>query len=116
MKFIIIFCFLFLIVSGFNANTRFIVTRQLYNGSVTYNGLFQACKLECPYCRPCTVSTLENYFWTQSIPASWYLKLDYNCVGYTTDKSYSMGGCVDSKFNIVTQCTCDMNIPICCYV
>ena len=93
----------------------FMVTYSLVNGSVTYDGLFKTCAKEFANSKPCTISALEHGFWNHNIPASWYLRLDYNCVGFTTDSSVSMGSCIVSRFNIVTDCSCDMNIPICCY-
>lgn len=94
---------------------KFVATRQIYNGSLGYDGLFEACAKEYPESVPCNRINLMNYFWDQNTRVSWILQLDYNCVGYSTNVTYSMGPCLYSgKNGYIMQCSCDMKIPVCC--
>ena len=93
----------------------FITTKNTYNGTITYDGLFKACLNEYRNSKPCTRIQLLDKFWKQNIAVSWILEIDINCVGYTTDSEESIGTCIVKQFGQLTECSCNMNIPICCY-
>lgn len=127
MKFFFTILLLFIVFQSYinvfvNASTMmknvktFGVTNKLYNGTVSYDGLFKACKELHAWYVPCTQSLLlEEKFWNYKISGSWILNSRVNCVGYTTDSDYTLGSCVDTNLgNQATVCTCEMNIPICC--
>ena len=99
-----------------NKYYKFVSTSTNYNGNTTYDGLFKACRKEFPQSSPCTIESLvKGYFWKFTLlPTSWILKLSNNCLGYTTNSSYTLGTCVDTSQLAVTDCSCEMMIPICC--
>lgn len=116
LKFFIISLMLFIIVNG----NKFVATTKLYNGAIGYNGLYWACSNEFPSSEPCdSYNLLHGNFWKYVIPASWYLSTKCNCLGYSSNGSYVAGHCMASlpgNFTYATTCTCEMYIPICCYI
>ena len=106
---------LFLLLAIFSiASSKFVSTKNIYNGTITYDGLLRACDTEFPKSKPCTSVSLLNGFWKSSLPPSWILTLYNNCLGYTTASSEVLGTCVVTSFLSITDCSCNMNIPICC--
>jgi len=100
-----------------NPLTRIFVTKQLYNGTIGYNGLLQACNKERQGSKPCNHNNLILVnFWNHNIIPSWILSLAMNCVGYSTDDVNTVGLCVQTQYGKqVIPCSCNMNIPICCF-
>jgi hypothetical protein len=98
------------------SHTPFVTTQKVYNGTVSYNGLFSACLKEFKNSKPCTYVSLLNGFWNYTLPPSWILTLDNNCLGYNSDSLEVLGMCVVTSFKMVTQCSCNMYMPICCVV
>jgi len=95
----------------------FTTTKQFYNGSITFDGLFKVCHTVGANVvgRPCTTVQLYNGAWKQKIPYSWILDMEFNCLGYTTNNSYTDGTCFSTSLGYITTCTCEMLLPICCY-
>ena len=96
--------------------SAFVVTKQMYNGSLTYNGLFNACKKEYLRGVPCTSQNMVKGFWKFNLPTSWVLDLQVNCLGYTTNSTYTLGTCIDERVNYVTQCSCNQIQNVCCFL
>ena len=98
-------------------------TKLHYNGSFTnnYDGLFDACKREHSNSKPCTVGSLiRNNFWTLNIAPSWILSVVYNCVGFSSHDQTTTGMCIWNQLTPngnkqLIQCSCDMNISVCCH-
>lgn len=95
----------------------FTTTKQFYNGSITFDGLFKVCDgaNKNAVGRPCTTVQLYEGVWKQKVPTSWILDMEVNCLGYTTNNSYTDGTCFSTSFGYITPCTCNMLLPICCY-
>jgi len=93
---------------------RFVSTKRLYNGTLSYNGLNKACLKEFPNSSPCNRFNLLAGFWNYNLPPSWILTLDTNCLGYTTNSSYVDGTCLVTSFGYVTICSCDEYLNVCC--
>lgn len=113
---ILIFVLIYLISITEN---KFVSTSKSYNGAIGYSGLFEACSKEFSTSKPCDSINLIQSFWKYTIPASWYLTTSLNCLGYSTNDSYVAGQCIASlpgNFTYATTCTCEMRIPICCYM
>lgn len=102
-------------------NSTFVFTRSLYNGTVTYDGMFYACNKEYFNSMPCnSFNLLKGFFWKGQYSTSWIISLENydwqgNCQAYTTDDQGNMGACLMAKVPYVTQCSCDEYFPICCY-
>jgi len=98
----------------------FFTTKKIYNGSFigTYTGLFNACIRERSGSLPCTPDVLMGGFWLYQLVPSWILSLVNNCVGYTSHDVISMGMCIQTTLQEkqLIQCSCDMNISVCCYI
>lgn len=94
--------------------SKFVTTKNIYNGTLTYDGLIKGCEKEFPKSKPCTSVSLLNGFWNYTLQPSWILTLDNNCLGYTSDSSDVLGTCVVTSFLSITDCSCNMNISICC--
>ena len=114
---------LILLLSIVSAHGVIRVTPTQYNGSITYDGMYQACNdldgLKMAW--PCTQGELIGYkFWQYNLPLSWILSTNsmWNCIGYTTNSSNSMGHCLlaQKTAHYVTECSCDMKIGVCCIV
>jgi hypothetical protein len=117
MKTIIIILVLSYCIISVLSYQKFVTTKQLYNGSIGYDGLFKACSKEYPQSIPCRRIDLLNFFWKQDTAISWILDLElfYTCIGYSSDSVQSMGPCLKSgKHGYIMPCSCDMNIPVCC--
>ena len=98
-------------------NSKFVLTKNSYNGSISYEGYFNLCHNESSHSLPCTKNDLLKGFWKTSFPPSWILTTDKNCLGYSTNSSYVDGTCINTaSFNYVTTCTCNMIIPLTCVV
>ena len=98
----------------------FFTTNAIYNGSFTgnYMGLYAACNRERSGSYPCRPDLLLHYgFWLSNLVPSWVLTLVNNCVGFTSHDQDSMGMCIETGFpgKQLIQCSCDMNISVCCY-
>lgn len=93
-------------------------TKNSYNGTIGYNGLFEACQLERPGSVPCTSEILLSVkFWNFKINPSWILNLVINCVGYSSDDVNTIGLCVQTLYGKqVIPCSCNMKISVCCYI
>ena len=92
-------------------------TKQTYNGTVGYDGLYSACQQEKPRSVPCT-STILIYdkFWNKQVEPAWILDLQMNCVGYTSDNANTIGLCVQTQYGRqVIPCSCNMEISVCCF-
>lgn len=96
---------------------RLFNTKNTYNGTIGYNGLFDACRLENPSSKPCTTSVLIfAKFWNVQIEPAWILDLQMNCVGYSSDNVNTIGMCVQTKYGKqVIPCSCNMEISVCCF-
>ena len=102
-------------------SNNFVFTKRLYNGTVTYNGMFAACDDEYVNSVPCnSFNLLNGNYWTRKYVTSWVFSLENydwqgNCQAYTTDDEGNMGTCLMSEVSYITQCSCDEYFPICCY-
>lgn len=106
---------LFLLLAIFSiTSSKFVSTKNVYNGTITYDGLSRACDKEFRGSKPCTSVSLLNGFWNYSLPPSWILTLDNNCLGYTTASSDVLGTCVVTSFLSITDCSCEMYLNLCC--
>lgn len=91
----------------------FYYTEKLYNGTADFNVIFNACG-DRLFSTVCTDFMLQyNQFWKYPIfnEPAWILNIQYNCAG---DANYALGGCI--MRNQSTVCTCDMNMPVCCFI
>lgn len=94
----------------------FFSTNKWYNGTIGYDGLFNACDAQIKGSKPCTVVQLLNGFWNQTLLPSWILSLSYNCVGYTSSDENTIGMCIQTVYGKqLVPCSCNMAIGICCY-
>lgn len=107
---------LMIIFCGIISNSKFLITNRAYNGSMSYNGIYNACTREYNNSIPCSMINLMNEFWEYNLITSWILSLDNNCIGYSSDSDYSQGNCIMQGQKYITTCTCDMNIYVCCYI
>ena len=99
------------------ANTyTFATTKEVYNGTTGYNGLFTACRKINNHSKPCTYVQLLSGVWLSKIKlTSWVLDISINCLGYTDAGNYTDGTCLMQPQMQLTTCTCEMYQPICCY-
>jgi len=94
----------------------FITTKNLYNGTTGFNGLFVACQKENKNSKPCTLVELLQGFWRSTNQQNlWVLDMYMNCLGYSTNSSSVGGTCLMPSTSQLTMCTCEMLLPICCY-
>jgi len=112
-----IILFFLIVCVTINAQTyKFFHTTNGYNGSITYDGFYKACKQVDNSSNPCTKESLTHGFWNYDLSQSWILQSDIsNCLGYSTNSSNIFGPCVVSRWNYATTCTCDMIMQVCCY-
>ena len=102
------------------SQAKFVFTRTLYNGTVTYAGIINGCLKEFKNSRPCNnMNLLEGMYWNTRYVSSWVISLwnyDWqgNCQGYSTDDQGNMGTCLMFQVPYVTQCSCDENLSLCC--
>lgn len=88
-------------------------TTKLYNGTADFAVLYNACN-EFAFSSVCSNFLLTyGQFWTDPVflKPAWILDINYNCGG---DASYAVGKCI--MWSQETTCTCDMNLPVCCFV
>jgi len=92
-------------------------TKNTYNGTLGYNGFYDACSKEKSGSTPCTSTNLiDSKFWNMEINPSWILDLSFNCVGYSSDDENTIGLCVQTLYGKqVIPCSCNMKISVCCY-
>jgi hypothetical protein len=109
------FLVLALILFGVTDGYTFGITRNAYNGTVTFDGLVKACQTSFKNGKPCTRVQLYDGGWKQNIPISWILDLDVNCLGFTTDNNYTGGTAFSSKLGYTEMVTCNMYLAVCCY-
>jgi len=93
------------------------LTKNTYNGTVGYEGLFNACEQEKSGSVPCTSSALiKSRFWAMKVRPAWVLDLMVNCVGYSSDEINTIGLCVQTQYGKqVIPCSCNMKISVCCF-
>lgn len=107
---------LLIFLFAFSQAYTFVATKNSYNGTTGYNGLFKACQQEYKSSKPCTIVQLLDGYWnSKTLHRSWVLALDINCVGYTTNATDALGTCIVPSFGQLTVCSCNMIYPICCY-
>ncbi len=102
-------------------NGNIFTTRSIYNGSFSgrYEGLYSACNSVLKGSRPCTSNTLiDDKFWLYNIVPAWVVSIIYNCVGFSSHDQSTMGMCIWSTVTNrqLIQCSCDMNISVCCHI
>ena len=102
--------------SYFLYSAKFVSTKNLYNGTLSYNGLGKACSKEFPNSSPCNKFNLLSGIWKYNLPPSWILTLDTNCLGYTTNSSDVDGTCIVTSFGYVTTCSCEEYLSVCCFL
>jgi hypothetical protein len=107
---------LLLALIAFADGYQFNITKDAYNGSITFDGLVAACKKDNPKWKPCTKVQLYHDSWKQNIPISWFLQFDTpNCLGFTTDSRDAGGSVFSSKLGYIEMVSCEMFFAICCY-
>ena len=96
-------------------------TKALYNGTITYDGMIDGCLKEYKNSKPCDYENLlAGTYWKFNYVSSWVISLanfDWqgNCQGFTSDERGVMGSCIMEGVSYITQCSCDMKQPLCCF-
>ena len=100
------------------SGSKFVITKNLYNGSMTYQGFFDICRKEYPRSSPCTSNDLlSNGFWTTSFRWAWIFTVENNCLGYSTNSTDVNGKCINTaEFAYLTTCSCNMIQPCVCVI
>jgi hypothetical protein len=99
------------------------LSKNFYNGSFAgqgYDGMVAACDSDIKGAQPCDDSNVLKFkFWRYRIfeIGAWVLNPSIACLAGTTNSTDVLGTCVftaEDYGNQVTQCSCNMIIPVCC--
>jgi hypothetical protein len=106
---------LLLLVLLYLSNSKFLPTKNFYDGTLGYDGFVKGCAKEYEGSVPCDKLNLLNESWKYNLPISWIFTPDTNCLGYSTNDTDMFGQCISSIFNYATLCSCDIVAQLCCF-
>lgn len=91
------------------------ITKNAYNGTITFNGLVKACQKDFKNGKPCTTLQMSEGIWNYKIPSSWILNFDTNCLGYSTDSKEAYGLMYSTNLGYLEWITCETYAAVCCF-
>ena len=110
--------YLILLLLAVVSGQKYLITKAVYNGTVSYSAFQKTCLKEYPGSQPCTSDNLLEGFWTFAAklrPTVWLFDAQTNCLGYSSDSLEVDGTCLISGLYYVSTCSCNMYLPLLCH-